>query len=78
MRDGKEEVRWASLVPGNFWSSMGDGGFALFARGGPASWSKLRPPTLSSTDGSISWKHSKVGVLMLYQSPKLNIEEQGE
>lgn len=28
------------VVPGNFWSSTGVGGFALFARGGPASWSE--------------------------------------
>lgn len=32
------------VVPGNFWSSMGVGGFALFARGGPASWWDHLPP----------------------------------
>jgi hypothetical protein len=39
MKDGREGVDGLLLVvPGNFWSSTGVGGFALFARGGPASW----------------------------------------
>lgn len=36
MRDGRVECDGLLVVvPGNFWSSMGVGGFALFARGDP-------------------------------------------